>query len=130
MNAATLEPPQTSRELISPDQTTLPDISKVTPLSEADKPLIDDIVTVLKKHGAQHRFGLTLLHQHFDISPDEVLVESTDVKARTQTIKPDKKVNLKSLPVTETSWRLDTGKPMMACVCVKMGDSHSHQSRG
>lgn len=108
----------------------LPHISEAIPLSGEDKPLVDEIVRVLKKYKAERRFGLSLLHQHFDIGSDEVLVESTDEKGRIQTIKPEKKSSLAGLPVTETSWRLDTGKPMMACVCISYADGHQHQSRG
>lgn len=108
----------------------LPDISEVTPLSGNDQPLIDDIVAVLRKHDALNRFGLTLLHQHFPIGDDEMLVESTDVKGRVQTIQPVKKEETDRLPYTETSWRLDSGKPLTACICIQMGNDHSHQSRG
>lgn len=109
---------------------TLPDITEAKPLGSADKPLVDELVALLKKHNALDRFGITLLHQHFPISEDEVLVENVDTGARTQLIRPMKKNELGSLNYTETSWRLDSGEPMMACVCVKSGDDHSHQSRG
>jgi hypothetical protein len=109
---------------------TLPDITEAKPLDPLDKPLMDELVTVLRKHNALDRFGITLLHQHFPIPDDEVLVENVDTKTRTQTIRPLKKAELAQLNYTETSWRLDSGEPMMACVCVKMGDQHSHQSRG
>lgn len=110
--------------------TTLPDITEAKPLGSQDKPLVDELVMVLKKHNALDRFGITLLHQHFPISEDEVLVESVDSAARVQSITPMKKAELGALNYTETSWRLDSGEPMMACVCVKSGDEHSHQSRG
>jgi len=109
---------------------TLPDITEASPLGDNDKPLVNELVSVLRKHNALDRFGLTLLHQHFPISDDEVLVESVDVEARMQSIQPLKKTELSDLNYTETSWRLDSGEPMMACVCVKMGDQHSHQGRG
>lgn len=109
---------------------TLPDITEAKPLVSTDKPLVDELVAVLKKHNALDRFGITLLHQHFPISDDEVLVENVDTGARTQLICPMKKDELGSLNYTETSWRLDSGEPMMACVCVKMGDDHQHASRG
>ena len=61
----------------------LRDITEVIPLSEKDDELIQELVAVLRKHNALDRFGLTLLHQHFDIGDDEVMVESTDIEART-----------------------------------------------
>lgn len=109
---------------------TLPDILEAKPLGADDKPLVEDLISVLRKHNALDRFGITLLHQHFPIGDDEVLVENVDCKARVQTIQPLSKHELGDLNYTETSWRLDSGEPMMACMCVKMGDQHSHQSRG
>lgn len=108
----------------------LPDISEVVPLGEVDQPMVDEIVAVLKKHNALDRFGLVLLHQHFPVGDDEILVESTDVEGRLQTTQPVKKEEITNLPCTETSWRLDTRKPTMACVCIRYEDGHSHQSRG
>jgi hypothetical protein len=109
---------------------TLPDITDVKELGPSDSALIGEIVDVLKRYDALDRFGLTLLHQHFPISDDEVLVENVDTEHRTQSIHPMKKEDLSSLPYTETSWRLDTSKPVMACVCIKYSDGHQHQSRG
>jgi hypothetical protein len=126
MNTQTLE--------TKPSQ--LPDISHAKPLTDADKPLIDELINVLRRHDALDRFGLTLLHQHFDISEDEVLLETTDRQSREQLIRPVWKSDLESVEYTETSWRLDTGRPMMACVCVyesdgKGGRTHTgHYSRG
>lgn len=108
----------------------LPDITEVAPMSENDKPCLNEIMSVLKKHNALGRFGLTLLHQHFDIAEDEILCESVDVAGKTQTIRPIKKTELANFDYTETSWRMDNGTVMMACVCVKFGNDHSHQSRG
>jgi hypothetical protein len=109
---------------------TLPDITEVKPLGRGDKPLVDELVTVLRKHNALDRFGITLLHQHFPISDEELLVESVDTEKRVQSIRPVNKNHLVSLDVTETSWRLDTGEAVVACVCVKMGNDHQHHSRG
>lgn len=109
----------------------LTDINVVRALSSEDQPLMRELYEVLRKHGALHRFGITLLHQHFELAPDEVLLESTDRQTRTQTIEPIKIGEVERLDAIETSWRLDTGRPMMACVCVKYGpNEHQHQSRG
>lgn len=95
----------------------LRNIHDVTSLSESDAPMVQEIVEVLNKYNALDRFGLMLLHQHFPISDDEVLLESTDLAARTQIIRPVPKSSLESFDYVETSWRLDTGKPMMHCAC-------------
>jgi len=109
----------------------LPDIADAVPLSAEDAPLVSALVEVLKKHNALSRFGLSLLHQHFPINPDEVMVESTDQATRMQTIQPVKKDALAGLNTKITGWRLDTGQPLMACLCVILGkDNHQHLPRG
>lgn len=109
----------------------LPHISEARPLQNSDHKLIEEITEVLKKHDALSRFGLVLLHQHFPINHEtEVLVESTDEEGRVQMTRPVPKKELSSLEYTETSWRFDTGEPLMACVCVKGPWGHSHYGRG
>jgi len=108
----------------------LVDIRDVEPLNEKDLPIMDEIYHVLRKHDALQRFGVTLLHEHFEIDDDEVLIEMTDRNTRTQTIQPVNKNHPDLIGSIETSWRLDTGIPIMGCSCIKFGDDHSHQSRG
>lgn len=106
----------------------LPHISEVAPAGPDDQAIFDDIIGVLKKHNALRRFGVTLLHQHFDIGDDEILVEDTDPDTRLQTIQPRKKAEIADLPAIITSWRLDSGRPMMGCLCIKLRD-HTHLPR-
>ena len=108
----------------------LPDIKDVSPLSDHDSEVMKDLTEVLRKHGALNRFGVTLLHSHFPVNDDEILVESCDVEGRTLTIQPVPKQELDGITYTTTSWHLGTGVPQMACICVKFGDDHQHHSRG
>lgn len=64
----------------------LKDIDEVSPVNEQDLPCLGEIRDVLKRHGLQERFGVALLHKHFDLSPGEMLVEQTDKANRTLTI--------------------------------------------
>jgi hypothetical protein len=105
----------------------LRDINDVTPLTEADAPLVDEIVAVLAKYNALERFGLMLLHQHFAVTQDEVLLETTDVTGRTQIIRPVPKSTLESMEYIETSWRLDSGHPVMHCSCATDHGTHTGQ---
>lgn len=105
----------------------LPHITEVKPLSEEDKITMEKLYIVLKEQNALNRFGITLLHEHFKINEDEVLVEFTDIKSRIQTIMPILKNAPELIDSIETSWRLDTGIPVMACRCKKYGTGdHSH----
>ena len=111
----------------------LPGVDEVEPLNEKDRQLFNELHDVLKRHGALRRFGITLLHQHFEIADDEVLLEQADKKNRRQVITPVKSSSLKGINVLETSWRLDTGMPALVCVCVVLPDGrggtwHDHVS--
>jgi len=93
------------------------DIDAVRPISNEDAPILRELREVLRKHGALNRFGFTLIHNHFDIGPDEHLLESIDVDARVLTIRP---VATKELGATiQTAWRFaesDTGtEPVLVC---------------
>jgi hypothetical protein len=78
--------------------------------TEADNPLFNELAEVLKKYGAESRFGITLLHKHFDISKDEMLLEYTDEAARIQTIQVQKIDDAKLLDIVETAWCLKDGQ--------------------
>lgn len=106
------------------------DIADAQPLTEQDQPMVSEIYEVLKKYGAEKRFGLSLLHKHFDISDDEVLIESVNVETRTQTVRPYKNHEMQGYQFVETAWRLDTGKAVMNCKCIKFGNAHEHHERG
>lgn len=66
----------------------LPGVDGVVPLNDADNAVVSEIRDVLAKHGALDRFGLALLHSHFEVSDDEVLVESVDLEARSLVVRP------------------------------------------
>ena len=102
------------------------DIDSVAPLSEADAACVEEVTQVLKRHGRLRRFGLTLLHQHFPVAAEEILVEECDPERRTLTIKPQPMASLETMQYRETSWRLDTGKAVMNCVCRVDPDTGSH----
>ena len=95
----------------------LKDIDDVRPLSEADLPVLKAIRDVLEQHRALDRFGITLLHKHFDLAPGEELFEIADVAQRTLTIKPV--MGTKQGRSMETAWRFDSQNagdtPSMFC---------------
>lgn len=104
----------------------LPDIDAVEPLNEADFACLAAIRDVLAQHGRLDRFGITLMHGHFPIGEDEVLVESCDDEARTltMTIQPAGVVNQGN--IVQTAWRLSDGATLAACrnACVVSGGTH------
>lgn len=66
----------------------LPHITQVKPVSDEDADLLVEIRAVLEKYDALSRFGLQLLHKHFDLRSGEVLQEETDEDSRISIIKP------------------------------------------
>ncbi len=103
-----------------------PDITEVEPLGPDDSDLVADLHAVLKKHGVLSRFGITLLHTHFALDEDEVILEETDAVSRRQQMRPVKIASLAGAELTETSWSLETGMPVMRCTCQKDQGRHNH----
>jgi len=101
----------------------LPHINDVRPLDASDLPCIEDLRQVLIKHGAIDRFGITLLHKHFDIECDEILMESTDEARKEQIIRPQKKADLTGC-LAQTAWRLSDHSAVLGCYmsCVWASD--------
>lgn len=64
----------------------LMDIDEVELLGDRDHEVLTDRREVLRKHGAMDPFGVYLLHKHFDLNENEVLMESTDAFARVTTV--------------------------------------------
>jgi hypothetical protein len=91
------------------------DIDEVDARSQADDKCFAELRTVLERHNALGRFGITLLHQHFDIGDDELLVEEVDVESRTLTIVPVLRTEVMRTRVKETNWRLDSDVAMSVC---------------
>jgi|CXWL01.1.fsa_nt_gi hypothetical protein len=79
MNALTVAPVQWS---------TLKNIDDVKPLNDGDTDCLVEIREVLKKYGKLDRFGVALLHSHFDLASDEIMLESADDDSRTLITKP------------------------------------------
>ncbi|MER6024553.1 hypothetical protein [Streptomyces sp. NPDC001851] len=61
----------------------LPRFEEAEGLGPQDAEFVKDLVAVLARHGNLNRFGLCLLHDHFPLAADEVLVETNDPEART-----------------------------------------------
>jgi len=95
---------------------------------QKDQPLFDEIKSVLAKHGATHRFGVTLLHKHFDVMEGERMVEVCDEETRTLTLRPTTTPAGAEETYVGTNWRFDTGSPVVnqRCFadCLKSGTTH------
>lgn len=89
---------------VEPISRSLPSFAEAAPLGPSDEAFVAEFRELLAKYGNLDRFGLCLLHQHFDVAPDEILLESNDPVARTLTVTPQK---LASIPdFKATMWSL------------------------
>jgi len=108
------------------------DISEVEPLTDDDKELFSEVRDVLKKYKALDKFGLSLIHKHFDIAENECMLECTDIETRTLVIKPIKVSEMDVENTTITQWRLTDGDAVAeaGCRCAMVGGGHGgyHQS--
>jgi len=98
-------------------------IENVLPLNANDNPCIEELKSVLKKYKALDRFGITLLHKHFEMDEDEILLEECDEEARVLILKPVKQNSIKGEKSIETNWRLDTLTSITKCVSLCQYDS-------
>jgi len=85
-------------------QLAVPSFEEAMPLSKADAPFIRELHELLKRHGNINRFGICLLHDHFAIDSDEILIESNDPHTRTLQMEVVKRIDLPK--VKFTSWRI------------------------
>ncbi|MFD8980246.1 hypothetical protein [Streptomyces sp. NPDC059564] len=81
----------------------LPRFEEAEGLGPWDAAFVRDLVEVLDKHGNLDRFGLCLLHDHFPLAPDEVMVETNDPAARTLHAHVEKRDRTRH--VTPSQWR-------------------------
>lgn len=124
MSAITLETIQWS---------TLRDIDDVDPLDDSDADVLGKIREILLSSGKHDRFGVCLLHKHFDLAEGEVAVEYTDTDKRVSTVIVQNESEVAGSSV-QTTWRFSIGSTMgTECIqrCGKSGMTHStvHQKR-
>ena len=98
--------------------TSLSDIDNIDPISDKDYEVLAELRSVLLKRGFHNRFGICLLHRHFDLSANEVLMETTDPEARISTLKVEDAAATSSGSIG-TMWRFSPDTPPLVAVkCV------------
>lgn len=105
-----------------------PDINDVEPLNDKDHAVLEEIRQVLEKHGAVDRFGVNLIHRHFDIAENEFLLESTDHDQRIQVTKVYDRNEMKdSSKFIQTQWVFN-GEMGTDCRMYCKKDNYGHFS--
>jgi hypothetical protein len=93
----------------------LPHIDLVQEVGESDYAIMREIRDVLLRHNALGRFGISLLHKHFEMRDDEVLIESCDEGSRCLTIRPANQTEIADARSIQTLWQLgDVGDAVLA----------------
>jgi hypothetical protein len=92
----------------------LPDIHSVQRRQESEAAAFAEIRAVLERHGLQHKYGLALLHKHFDLAADEVMAEFTDFDCRILTSRSVKRGDPTLANAVETQWSLSNDNVMSA----------------
>ncbi|HJT42430.1 MAG TPA: hypothetical protein VJ750_02915 [Rhizomicrobium sp.] len=98
-------------------------------LDVGDVECLKEVAAVLKRHGREWRFGVNLLHSHFEIGKDEVLIETSDPSDKSLWIRPVPKSEVEGEDVIATAWCLGDGEPRMGCLCKKAGNDHFHDHK-
>ena len=111
----------------------LSDIHDVKPLDDQDRACLAELRDVLERFGCLDRFGVNLLHKHFEMAADEILVEQVDEDARKLLTKPVKAalVAAEMASAIETQWHWQRGTDgALAQVCVSRCFPGNWQSPG
>lgn len=115
-----------SKLTIQPMQwTRTKDLHDCAPLAEDDLKCMEEVRSVLAKHNKLGRFALHLIHKHFDLDDDEILVEYSDPTIREQFFKVEKANSEAVARAIPTTWTLEALQPSARCVCAyRPGQGH------
>jgi hypothetical protein len=95
----------------------LQDLRQVAPLDGNDISCMSEVRDVLARHGCLDRFALHLVHKHFELRADEVLVEYSDPSTREQWQRVEPRASARLHDAVPTTWTLAAGPPLAVCVC-------------
>ena len=103
-------------------------IADLTPINDGDADCLSEIRQVLAKHSKLERFGVSLLHSHFDLADDEMLLETTDVEKREHYVRPVKKSFLaeNGIEAQTTVVGFDSRGFHQICGCNPRSSGHFH----
>lgn len=102
-------------------------IDDVRPIDDSDAACLEEIRLVLAKYGNLNRLGIALLHSHFQLADDEMMLETTNVGQREHWVRPVKKSYLEQagLEPQTTILRFDESGYSQNCGCGRDKDGHT-----
>jgi hypothetical protein len=93
------------------DWNSLKDINGISGNLPADDLVLSEIAKVICDAGAQERFGITLLHKHFDVAASEVAVESVFPQEKMSYVSVFNRESLPEGEIFPTVWRFKKARP-------------------
>lgn len=105
-------------------------IDEVRKIDDTDAPCLEEIRAVLEKYNCLERFGVSLLHSHFQLADDEMMLETTNVANREHWVRPVKKADIEKdgLTTQATILRFDQVGWNQHCGCYPHNKGHAHSS--
>src|SRR5262245_18504538 len=82
-------------------------IEELEPISDRDFEVLSELREVLLKHGFEDRFGVCLLHKHFEIHEGEIPMEESNEEQRVSTIRVVKQGSVPDAWQTAWAFRRD-----------------------
>ena len=106
-------------------------IDQVERRLDSEASLFGEIRELLKRYGVEKKYGLALLHKHFDLADDEVLMEYADVENRTLITRPAPRSAASAGNAVETVWSLESGNATTACAlfCYYYPSTGKHEQK-
>ncbi len=103
-------------------------VADVKPIDDSDAPVLEAIRSILEQHNCLDRFGITLLHNHFDIDDDEIMMEFTDLEKREHRVSPMKRADLEQegIDILTTVVGFDKNGYFQGCGCNPKASGHHH----
>jgi|SRR4029079_1557069 len=103
-------------------------IADVRPIDDSDAECLEDVRLVLAKHGCLERFGIALLHNHFELAEDEMMLETTDVERREHLVRAVKRswVDEEGITAQTTIVSFDEIGFHQNCGCNPRATGHHH----
>ena len=108
----------------------LPELHQTAALDDSDLDCLEEIRGVLSRHEKLARFAVHLAHRHFELAPDEILIERPDPDGRTQHVTVGRRDD--EPEARPTTWLFEEGPELrlsdaVYCVCVSDGLTKSLQ---
>jgi hypothetical protein len=87
-------------------------IEDMKPIGDDDYEVLKELSEVLLRHGFENRFGICLIHKHFELAPGEMALEETDEQSRRSVIRVVSEDQCKD--AMETAWQFSAESEIKA----------------